>query len=117
MRVWLNVPAHPVANFFTWRLTVIECLAALLVLAAIQPGALIYRCLHIYPLRWLGRISFGFYVLHDIWLWQIASWLVPSGVYSNVEPWRLAMTWVIPLFLTIVTAWLSFRFFESCRLP
>jgi peptidoglycan/LPS O-acetylase OafA/YrhL len=99
---------------FTWRLTLIDCVAALVVVAAIQPGTLIYRCLHIYPLRWLGRISYGFYVLHDIWHYQISSWLRSRGVTdSHAMPWNFTMTAMIALFLTTITAWLSFRFFES----
>lgn len=113
MRHWLSLPGNPEVNLFTWRLTVIDCLAALLVLAAIQPGTLVFRCLHLYPLRWLGRISYGFYVFHDILHWQIASWLLPPGVYSGVAFWRLAGTWVIPLVITVVASWLSFHFFES----
>lgn len=112
LRPWFSDQAHP-DSLFTWRLTVIDCLAALVVLSAVRPDTLVFRFLHIYPLRWLGRISYGFYVLHDIWHYEIRRWLFLNGLASNTSPLALTLTWVLPLLLTIGIAWLSFRFFES----
>ena len=96
-------------NFqYWWGITVIDLMAAVAILEAIQPGTLAYRALSFRPLRWLGRISYGAYVLHDI----------PHGVYRRfvevhfpAHPTRV--TAIVGFTMTILMAWLSFRFFES----
>jgi peptidoglycan/LPS O-acetylase OafA/YrhL len=65
--------------------------------------------------RWisyLGQISYGLYVFHDIFLW---------GIFRNVQSWPMTSIfekqWVIgaglALFATIGTAAISYRYFES----
>jgi peptidoglycan/LPS O-acetylase OafA/YrhL len=93
---------------FTWGLSAIDLLAALILLAAIQPAAYFYRVLSLRPLRWLGRISYGAYVLHDI----------PHPIYASMGVHLLPahsadVAAAIALISTIFLAWLSFRFFES----
>ena len=93
---------------FTWGLTVTEMIAAILILLAIQPGSFIYRIFSLRPLRWLGRISYGAYVLHDI----------PHAIFSRIgvvlaPRYASELTAAIALVFTVVAAWLSFRFFET----
>ena len=93
---------------FTWGLLGIDILSALIIAVAIQPHSVIYRVLHQRPLRWLGRISYGAYVLHDIphnAYFHVALILFPAHAYSTFV--------VIALVSTCVLSWLSFRFFES----
>jgi peptidoglycan/LPS O-acetylase OafA/YrhL len=92
----------------TWGLTAVDLLAALALLAAIQPASLVYRALSLKPLRWLGRISYGAYVLHDI----------PHSIYARIGTHLLPahgadVTAFIALVSTVALAWLSFRFFET----
>ncbi len=115
--IWIAlIPSHGVFGFqypypdwkFTWGLSVIDLLAALLILAALQPGSVVYRVLNLRPLRWLGRISYGAYVLHDIphiLYWNIGYKLVPSHPEIAVP--------IVGLAFTFFFAWLSFRFFET----
>ncbi len=46
-------------------MSLIDVIACLVLLAAL-PATLAFRLLNFRPLRWLGRISYGAYVLHDI---------------------------------------------------
>jgi peptidoglycan/LPS O-acetylase OafA/YrhL len=78
--------------------------------------------LRIRPLRWIGRVSYGAYVLHDIphpLYLKIATkfvFLLESGKHFNVaviEKQAVLVAAVIAFGSTLVLAWLSFRFFES----
>ena len=92
---------------FTWGLTAVDGLAALLILLAIQPGTALYRGLSLRPLRWLGRISYGAYVFHDIPHELFRAFMVKLHHDSD---WAVAG---LALAFTCVAASLSFRFFES----
>ena len=93
---------------FTWGLLAIDLTSAVTIACAIQPGSLVYHALNQRPLRWLGRISYGAYVLHDI----------PRDLYVGAAH-RLFPTHVVMVaastafFSTCLLAWLSYRFFES----
>jgi peptidoglycan/LPS O-acetylase OafA/YrhL len=99
---------HYPAWRFTWGLLTIDLLSALLIACAIQPGSLVYRALNRSPLRWLGRISYGAYVLHDI----------PRDLYIGIAhqlfpAYTTCFAALIALISTCLLAWLSYRFFES----
>ena len=117
--------AHPYpypTGALTWGFTVIAVLTALVILCAIQPGTLIYRALRLYPLRWMGRISYGAYVLHDIphvlyghITYHLAVLIIP-GTNAFGHLLLLQMNLLVAFFALISTyalAWLSFRFYES----
>ncbi len=93
---------------FTWGLTLVDLLAALLILLALQPGSVVYRVFKLRPLRWLGRISYGTYVLHDI---PHLEFTALAYRYFPTHPTRAATLMALPT--TILLAWLSFRFLES----
>ncbi len=105
---------HYPAWRLTWGLTCIDVLSAALIVACLQPAVLVARVLRLQPLRWLGRISYGAYVLHDL----------PHGLYVHLVvhgggrfPFLLShqsfATATLALPCTLVLAWLSFRFFET----
>jgi len=97
---------------FTWGLSIIDGLAALLILSALQPRTLTFRVLNLRPLRWLGRISYGAYVLHDI-PHLIYGAAVFTVLHSASGSQLVMVTALTALVGTILLSWLSFRFFES----
>jgi peptidoglycan/LPS O-acetylase OafA/YrhL len=115
--VWaLLTPAHhifakpyPYPDFkFTWGLSVLDLLAALVIVVALQPGSYLYKIFSLRPMRWMGRITYGAYMFHDI----------PHTLYSHlgfvISPKHAGTaTDSIALGSTILLAWASSRFFES----
>jgi len=71
---------------FTFGLSGLDVLAALLILVAIQPGSLVCRILSRAPLRWIG---------------------------ASVAPaYSAELSALLALVFTLLFAWLSFRYFE-----
>ena len=72
----------------------------------------ISRAAKLPALRWLGGISYGFYIFHVLFTssyeW-IARMLAPNAS-SNV---RLGLTFLVAAGLSLMLSWLSFRFYES----
>ena len=98
--------AYP-SGTFTWGLTLIDALSACTIVMAIEYGSVTFRLFNLRPLRWLGRISYGAYVFHDILHGQIA-----RLVEHYTGHWRFP-TAVLGLASTLLFAWASFRWFES----
>jgi peptidoglycan/LPS O-acetylase OafA/YrhL len=96
---------HP-AWALTWGLTLIDLLAASLIVMALETGSTTFRIFNISPLRWLGRISYGAYVFHDIFHRQIHA--VVQHYATNVKYGTAA----VALVFTLLIAWTSFRFYE-----
>jgi peptidoglycan/LPS O-acetylase OafA/YrhL len=89
--------------------TLIDLFAAILVLLLLEPAGLIYRLTTLRPLRFLGQISYGFYVFHDI---PHAGYT--SLVAHNLSPEvRTYATAALAFMGTLILSYLSFRFFES----
>jgi peptidoglycan/LPS O-acetylase OafA/YrhL len=94
---------------FTWGLTFVDLLAACVLVMALEYGSVAFRILNLRALRWLGRISYGAYVFHDILhpvFRQLTSHL-PQG-----KP-TLFATATIALCFTLAAAWASYRWFET----
>jgi peptidoglycan/LPS O-acetylase OafA/YrhL len=85
-------------GFTFYALTTAVLLAVLLVPGPVQ------RALATDPLRQLGRISYGVYLLH----WPIFLWLTPERTGLSIVP-----LFVLRLAVTIPAAVLSFRFVEQ----
>ena len=105
---------HYPAWRLTWGLTFINIFSAAVILCALQPGSVAYRLLALRPLRWLGRISYGAYILHDIphTFYEHIIRLAGNHVHVIATHSGPACT-VLGLVSTVVLAWLSFHFFES----
>ena len=111
--LWLVL--NPVAGFrhippqwgWTWGLTYIEVFSACLIVMALQARSFTFRIFNLRPLRWLGRISYGAYVFHDI----------PHIMYLRAARhylvhWRPG-TAAFALAATLLLSWASFRWYES----
>jgi len=111
--VWTPAARHGTMHYvypewrFTWGLSAIDLLAACVIVMALQPGSLTFRVFHVRPLRWLGRISYGAYVFHDILHFPLMQW-----VGSRTGHYRLP-TAALGLASTLLLAWASFRWFEG----
>jgi peptidoglycan/LPS O-acetylase OafA/YrhL len=118
-RLWDRPYGYPTWKF-TWGLSAIDILSALLLLVALQPGTFVYNTLSLRPLRWIGRISYGAYVLHDIphpfYRWTAEFFVrhleAVMKIGQHAEHLQTAVTAGIGLVMTLFGAWLSYRFYE-----
>jgi peptidoglycan/LPS O-acetylase OafA/YrhL len=105
---------HKPANYpyphwiFTWALLFVDVFSACLIVMALEPGSVIFRIFNLRPLHWVGRISYGAYVFHEIFHSQY-EWLI---AHSHVPYQRLMMP-VFALACTLLLSWASFRWFET----
>jgi peptidoglycan/LPS O-acetylase OafA/YrhL len=97
---------HP-AGTFTWGLSLIDVLFACVIVMALERGSLTFRLFNLRPLRWLGRISYGAYVFHDILHAQFIR--LTQHFASRYE----LPTAALGLASILLLAWASFRWFES----
>ena len=96
---------------FTWGLTFIDLYSACLILMALEYGSMTFRIFNLRPLRWLGRVSYGAYVFHDILHVPLL-----NLVQRHTNHYRMP-TAALALVTTLLMAWASFRWFESpCKL-
>ena len=92
----------------TWGLLEADLLSVLLLLAALQPSGWVYHLFSFRPLRWMGRLTYGAYIFHDI----------PHLVYNAAGDALLPQyaTYVavsMALVYTYILAWLSFKLLET----
>ena len=100
---------------YTGGLLFIDLYSAALIVCALRSGGLVFRILHVKPLRWIGRLTYGAYVLHDI-LHDMFVHIVVHTAGARVAadvPLRNNLAAVLALPSTLLLAWFSFRFFES----
>ena len=99
----------------TWTLLV-QCLAAatLVMLIAYRPEALLFRALDARIVRFYGKISYSFYLLHPLTFWatgQLTTWLL-----NGFEWLPLTVVAVACVLFSIAAitplAWASWRFVE-----
>jgi peptidoglycan/LPS O-acetylase OafA/YrhL len=118
---YMVATVHPDSDYvypawkYTWGLCFVDVYAASALLACLHPGSILYRVFRLRALRWLGRISYGAYVFHDIFHLAIMSavrhYVTPGRVQNTDEVIYIGT--VVAFVLTIVLAWLSFRWFET----
>jgi peptidoglycan/LPS O-acetylase OafA/YrhL len=92
----------------TWGLVFVDLFSACLIVMALERGSITFRVFNLRPLRWMGRISYGAYVFHDILHGQY-EWLI---VHYHVRYSRVAVP-ALALACTLLLAWASFRWFEA----
>jgi peptidoglycan/LPS O-acetylase OafA/YrhL len=91
------------AWLYPWGLLLSALCTAALIFAAIQGGGL-GKVLSLPPLLWLGKISYGVYLLH----WPVFLWLTPARV--GWSPWPL---FGLRMLVTCVLAVAMFRVIEN----
>lgn len=96
---------------FSALLPLVDVLSAALVLLSLQPG-LWRRVIGAPVLAFLGRISYGFYMLH-ILLEPVFDRLGASLTHTHSGMRYQAARFLVALPITVAAAWLSFRFFET----
>lgn len=103
---------------YTWGLTFFNLLGAALILDTLRPSSLAARCFTLAPARWLGRISYGAYVFHELSSGSFISIGKHIAMHRGIPAAQAEIlgrqwAWVIALPVTILIAWLSFRLWES----
>jgi peptidoglycan/LPS O-acetylase OafA/YrhL len=91
----------------TWGLSYIDLFAGCVLVMALEAGSITFRLLNLVPLRWLGRISYGAYVFHDLLNLEIL-----DLVKRHTGHYRLPST-ALALAITLLLAWASYRWFEA----
>lgn len=123
----LGVGAFVIVSFYAGTPTV-ECaagfmaglpvitigLSALLVMTL--GGGVTARFFSFRPLRWLGGISYGFYIFHVLFT-PLFDW-VTNRLVEVLRPgaghnFVLGLEFLVAAVLSVLFAWLSFRFYES----
>jgi peptidoglycan/LPS O-acetylase OafA/YrhL len=103
--------APPTDAYPLWRLSlklsVADILSACVVILALEPRTWTYNILSLPGLRWIGRITYGAYVLHEIPRTLLTQMFAPYFTRPAIPAAALAFV------LTMAVAWLSFRYFES----
>jgi peptidoglycan/LPS O-acetylase OafA/YrhL len=98
----------------TWGLSLINVYAASLMICALRPGSIVYRVLHLRPLRQLGRISYGAYVYHSILHGIIEKYVYYVGDSSAfILKHHGIIALVLAFIATVVISWLSYKYFET----
>jgi peptidoglycan/LPS O-acetylase OafA/YrhL len=110
---WHNGYHYPVW-MHTWGMTFVDFFSAALIVCCLQRSGWLSKVFGIYPLRWIGRISYGAYVFHDVFHDLYTHILVGVGHHHPFLA-RHVNELVLPFALggTLLISWLSFRFFET----
>jgi peptidoglycan/LPS O-acetylase OafA/YrhL len=89
----------------------LECVssAVLVLLIAFQPALGLFGTLDLFIIRFYGRISYSFYLLHPIGIVLALRSFEASGPLSLIA---IAATTVLAIAITTPMAWLSWRFVE-----
>lgn len=104
--VWYS-PSESGSLLSTLGYTLIDLFAAALILLCITLDNPLARFFNLPPLRFLGRISYGFYVFHDLFHFAY----IVIGRRSAHHPFLVASLVAYPT--SIFIAYISFRFYET----
>lgn len=112
---WRLAPAQYPRWSFTGGLLFADLYAAAVMMCALRPEGLVFRLLQVRPLRWVGRLTYGAYVFHDLFHDLFVHLVVHAGGrrFAADTPLRNGLVAALALPATLLLAWLSFRFLES----
>jgi peptidoglycan/LPS O-acetylase OafA/YrhL len=86
-----------------WGLLLFSAGIAVVIAAVVfEPASMLGRSLSVRPLTWVGRRSYGMYVIH----WPV---IILLGRYLHFGQWNVAIT----IGITVILAALSYRYLES----
>ena len=93
----------------TAPLIALECAssALLVLLVAFRPSVRLFRILDLFIVRFFGRISYSFYLLHPIGIVLAVRSVEVSGLMA------IAAATVLAIIITTPIAWLSWRYIEK----
>jgi len=96
--------------------TLLAIVFACMLHLALQPKHLIARLCEIRPLRWIGKISYGLYMIHmPVWI-IVGNELFRISRKINWTGHEKLLYWIVALICTLLSFFLSaisFRYFES----
>ncbi len=99
---------------YTGGLLFANIYAASIMVCALQPGTWTCSVLRYKPLRWIGRLSYGAYIFHDLLHGLFVHLIVHGDTrFAAGSPQRDVAAALLALPSTLLLAWLSFRFYES----
>jgi len=98
------------AGFMVGLPCITICLAAVLVMALGE--GLFNKVFRLKPLRWLGGISYGFYIFHVLFT-PLFSCIVTRIAPNASLNATFGLNFIVAGSLSVLFAWFSFRFFES----
>jgi peptidoglycan/LPS O-acetylase OafA/YrhL len=110
---WFGAYTYPSWQY-TWGLTFINFFAAGIILAVLEPRGLLFRVLNLQPLRWIGRISYGAYVIHGIFgriYWAVITAAADESQF--VARHFTSFYCLLGLACTLVLSWISFECLEK----
>ncbi|CAN5707589.1 acyltransferase family protein [soil metagenome] len=91
------------AWMYPWGLLLTAVCTATIIYSAVQ-GGLLAKALTVAPLLWIGRISYGIYLLH----WPVFLWLSPARVGWSIWP-----LFALRMAVTIAAAVILFKLIEN----
>lgn len=106
---WIQAGSFPAWHYFL----PLDVFGASLLLLSLRRGNLVYRSFSMQWLRYIGRISYGCYIFHQMFH-PFAYWIVAKHHLSRFTfgHTQLAVA-PIALMITLVVASLSYRFYEA----
>lgn len=112
LSAWLWPASHgiDVPGMYTVGYTLVDLLAACAIWIALQPNSILFEVLTLEPLRKLGQISYGFYVLHD--MPHLLFVLIAIQIVGQEGTVAYMLAALIAFTFTIFAAALSYRFLE-----
>ena len=107
-RARLLAPEYPYPPWSsTWALVIVDLFGACLIVMALEFRSVTFRVFNLRALRWVGRVSYGAYIFHDI----------PHAMYVRAARhylvhWRLGSA-AFAFVCTMLMSWASYRWYES----
>ena len=99
---------------WTWGQSLVDLIYVGIIAVALVPGTVVFRICSLRLLRWLGRISYGLYVFHDLphrYYTDLAGEIGRRSPLLAGHPGIVTASIALPC--TVLVSWLSFRFFET----